>query len=120
MMAPLSRYTRRAWLAGVMAVGLVGTAQAQQVDINGIFRAECRYPNGKAYVGSAIVSEANGTARISWAIDGQDYAGTGVRQGQVVAVDWGQPDPIVYVVMANGSLHGTWASGRALERLIRQ
>ncbi len=115
-----TRLSRRAWITGAIAVGLVGAAKAQQVDINGAYRAEGRYPDGTPYAGRAILSEANGTVRVSWIIDGQSYAGTGVRQGQVVAVDWGQPEPIVYVVMANGSLHGTWADGLALERLIRQ
>lgn len=112
--------TRRSWLAGALALGLAGAAQAQQIDINGVFRAEGRYVNGTAYVGSAIVSETNGNVQISWTLDGQSYSGTGVRQGQIVAVNGGQPDPIVYVIMANGAMHGTWANGTALERLIPQ
>ncbi len=28
--------------------------------------------------------------------------------------------PIIYVVMADGTLHGTWKSGAALEKLVRR
>ena len=41
-----------------------------------------------------------------------------VRDGHLLIVDWGDETPIIYVVMADGELHGTWADGRALEKLV--
>lgn len=44
-------------------------------------------------------------------------AGTGMREGRVVMVNWGADAPVVYVIVPGGELHGMWARGRALEWL---
>lgn len=113
--------SRRALIAGLGAFVLTaGTAMAQQVNINGLYQAQGRNPDGSAYSGTAVVAEINGSVQINWTVGAQSYAGTGVRDGQIVVVNWGQPAPVIYVVMANGELHGTWQNGTALERLVRQ
>ena len=45
------------------------------------------------------------------------YSGTGNRDGNVLLVDWGADYLIVYTIMDDGELHGTWADGYALDRL---
>jgi hypothetical protein len=113
--------TRRILLAGFLAA-MTGLAAlpAMAQDINGMYNAEGRNPDGSAYVAQAVVAEVDGAVQINWTSGSRNYAGTGSREGQVVTVDWGQPDPVVYVVMQSGELHGTWANGTALERLVKQ
>ncbi len=112
--------SRRLCLAGAFALLAALPALAQSVDINGPYRAEGRNPDGSAYGGQAVVAEVNGAVQINWTVGDRTYSGNGVREGQVVMVNWGQADPVVYVVMPNGDMHGTWAGGSALEKLVRQ
>ncbi|MBM1311474.1 hypothetical protein JQT66_14615 [Sulfitobacter mediterraneus] len=115
-----SIFTRRAWIAGAMAACLAAPAAAQTIGISGVFTAEGRNPDGSAYSGVAVVNEQNGSVQVTWTVGSQTYAGSGVRDGQIVVVNWGQAHPVIYVVMANGNLHGTWQNGTALERLTRR
>ncbi len=109
-------FTRR--LMGLaLAAGLVaGPALAQS--ITGTYRAEGRNPDGSPYSGTVTIAEAGSEVAISWSVGGQGYQGRGTRNGQVITIDWGDQYPIVYVRMPSGELHGTWANGKALERLI--
>ena len=93
---------------------------AQQTGLTGSYRAEGRNPNGSAYTGRAVISEVGGGIQVTWTVGNQIYSGVGRRDGQVVIVNWGQPAPVIYVVMSDGSLHGTWQNGTALERLTRE
>jgi hypothetical protein len=87
-------------------------------DLSGTYRAEGRNPDGSAYTGSVRIDEEGSAIRVYWTIGASSYDGLGFRDGRVLVVDWGEQDPVVYVVMADGELHGTWADGTALERLI--
>lgn len=53
----------------------------------------------------------------AWRIGNETYSGEGLIDGRIVAVNWGAETPVVYVVMPDGDLHGTWDDGYALERL---
>ncbi|MEP5728399.1 MAG: hypothetical protein ABJL67_03385 [Sulfitobacter sp.] len=111
----------RRYLLGLLCgAAFAVPAMAQHVDINGSYQAQGRNPDGSAYAGSAIVSEINGNVQVNWTVGSQQYAGNGRRDGQVVVINWGQPAPVIYVVMSNGDLYGTWENGTALERLVRQ
>ncbi|MDF1729047.1 MAG: hypothetical protein P1U53_15005 [Sulfitobacter sp.] len=99
---------------------LAAPLAAQEIDINGSYRAEGMNPDGSRYVGTARIQQVGASVQIDWQVGNQGYSGAGARLGQIVSINWGQPDPVVYVVMADGELHGTWADGRALERLIPQ
>lgn len=108
-------------LLGIGMMALLATpVAAQQSNINGVYEAQGRNPDGSSYTGQAIVAEKGGSVQINWTVGQQTYAGSGHRDGQVVVVNWGQPAPVIYVVMSNGDLYGTWANGTALERLVRQ
>lgn len=113
-------FGRRAVLGLMVAAALGGPLAAQQVGITGVYRAEGRNPDGSAYTGTAVVTETGNAVQVNWTVGNQSYAGSGVRTGQVVVVNWGQPAPVIYVVMSNGDLYGTWENGTALERLVRQ
>lgn len=112
------RYGRRAVLAGVLALGAAAATPLAAQSIAGSYRAEGRNPDGSTYAGSVQISEHGSTVQMRWQIGAQSYAGSGSRTGDVIRVNWGQPQPVVYVLMPGGELHGTWAGGRALERLI--
>ena len=112
--------SRRTCFGAGLAFVLALPAAAQVLDITGAYRAEGRNPDGSTYTGRAAVAQQGSAVEINWSVAGQTYAGSGIRTGQVVVINWGQPDPVIYVVMNNGQLHGTWAAGTALERLLPQ
>lgn len=93
-------------------------ALALAQDLSGAYRAEGRNPDGSTYTGSVRIDEDGSAIRVHWTVGATSYDGLGFRDGRVLVVDWGEQDPVVYVVMTNGALHGTWADGTALERLI--
>ncbi len=113
-----SNWGRRAVMAGLVAglATLAGPLAAQS--ISGAYRAEGRNPDGSAYSGTVNIREDGAMVYMSWRVGSQTYSGSGSRNGDVVWVDWGDNYPVVYVRMPSGELHGTWANGRALERLI--
>lgn len=86
-------------------------------DISGSYNAQGRNPDGAGYSGTVQIVEANGMVAVDWRVGSQNYSGKGTINGDVVTVDWGQRDPVVYVIMPDGELHGTWADGAGLEKL---
>ncbi|WP_322864999.1 hypothetical protein U5922_001575 [Aquicoccus sp. G2-2] len=111
--------TRRFSIAVIMA-GLAMPVWAGGIpqDISGTYQAQGRNPDGSTYRGHVSVRQgAGGGVAFAWVVGKQSYAGTGTREGRVVSVNWGDKFPVIYVIMPNGALHGTWANGRALERL---
>lgn len=86
--------------------------------LTGTYRAVGRTPDGIAYSGSVRIDEDGSEIRVHWSVSGSSFEGLGFRDGRVLVVDWGEQAPVVYVIMADGALHGTWANGTALERLI--
>ena len=73
--------------------------------------------DGAAYEGSAEVRDDGETVTIFWNTTIGSFSGTGMRDGNIVLVDWGSDYLIVYTVMDDGEMHGTWADGYALDRL---
>ena len=116
----MKTFSRRACLGVGVAFALTLPVAAQVRDITGSYRAEGRNPDGSTYTGRATLAQQGNAVQINWSVGNQTYSGSGIRTGQVVVINWGQPDPVVYVVMPSGQLHGTWAAGTALERLLPQ
>ena len=112
--------SRRAATSALIAVAFAFPTTAQVLDITGGYRAEGRNPDGSSYTGRATVAQQGNAVQINWSVGNQTYSGSGIRSEQLVVINWGQPEPVVYVVMGNGQLHGTWAAGTALERLLPQ
>lgn len=106
--------TRRILLA--LAV-LLAPALALAEGLAGTYRAEGRDGEGRSYSGTVVITETDGQLTFLWDI-GSTYRGSGLREGRVVTIDWGGDYPVVYVVMPDGELHGTWDDGRAVERLL--
>ncbi len=115
-----SLYSRRVIFGVALAVTAMGTASGNaQMSIEGRYSAEGRNPDGSAYSGIVQIVQSGDAISMSWQIGDQAYSGSGVRQGRIVTVNWGAKYPVIYVIQPNGALHGTWADGRALERLTR-
>ncbi len=94
------------------------TAPRTEASIAGSYAVSGRNPDGSAYAGSVVLSQQGADYSIAWTIEGQGFQGTGKLDGRVLTVTWqGDPDPVVYVLMPDGELHGTWADGHALDRL---
>lgn len=111
----------RSFVIGVALVICTAlSVAAQAINISGTYRAEGRNPDGSVYTGTAVMTQQATTVQISWTVGNQTYSGNGLLSGQVVVINWGRIDPVVYVVMGNGELHGTWNRGTALERLLPQ
>ena len=85
--------------------------------LTGMYDVWGRNLDGAAYEGSAEVRDDGETVTIFWNTTIGKYSGTGVREGKTVLIDWGSDYFIVYTVMRDGELHGTWADGYALDRL---
>lgn len=90
---------------------------AALADVTGSYVAQGRNPDGTAYTGTAWLAEDGGIVSVNWSVGNSTYSGSGPIIGDVVTVDWGEGDPVVYVVMPDGELHGTWADGTAIEKL---
>lgn len=116
-MPRLARRHAIAMLSGAALLPFAAAAQGQS--LTGRYRAEGRNPDGSTYSGSVELNDAFGKITMTWTVGSQTYQGLGSRDGRVLTVDWGDTHPVVYVVMPDGSLHGTWANGTALERLSR-
>ena len=93
---------------------------APNLSIAGRYRAEGRNPDGSAYSGTVTIEQQGQVVDFTWVIGDDTYRGTGMIENRVVAVDWGDATPVIYVVMQNGALHGTWSDGTALEKLLPQ
>jgi hypothetical protein len=88
-------------------------------NLAGTYKVEGRNTNGSRYSGQVTITVQGDVANFLWSIAGETYRGTGTLKGTVLTVDWGAKDPVIYQVNPDGSLDGTWAAGRASERLER-
>lgn len=111
--------TRRTILLAALSLPLLAAPIAAQSNrpISGHYTAHGRNPDGSAYSGTVRITEQDEVVGMAWQVGSQNYIGSGKRAGRVVTVEWGSDAPVIYVVMGNGELHGTWAGGRALELL---
>ncbi len=121
---------RRMFFAGVLsAVALPAIAQTRKPasDTGGALtrarRIDGQYvsaginADGTRYNGVARITQDGNTMTITWIVNGEESRGSGAIDGRVVTVDWGQKYPAIYVIMEDGTLHGTFANGTALEKL---
>lgn len=97
-------------------LALATPALAQDLDIAGTYSVEGRNPNGSTYRGDLTLTQIGPTVQAGWVVGNDTFNGAGTLEGRVLTVIWQATDPIVYVVMDDGALHGTWADGRALEK----
>ncbi len=94
-----------------------GESMTRLPGIDGQYRAAGRNPDGSAYSGDVWITQQGDAIEITWTVGSQTYRGAGLLDGRVLTIDWGAATPVVYVVMPDGELHGTWEDGQALEKL---
>ena len=111
-------FSRRTLIAAISGAAMLIASGVAAQSVSGQYRAEGRNPDGSSYSGTVQIRENKGGVQINWQVGSQSYKGSGTRNGDVIWVDWGDTYPVVYVRMPSGELHGTWANGRGLERLI--
>jgi len=97
--------------------GAAPDTPAQVLNVAGRYAARGRNEDGSAYDGEVQITQNGTKIRIQWRIGQDSYSGEGLIDGRIVAVDWGSSSPVVYVVMPDGELHGTWGDGLGLEKL---
>lgn len=103
------------------ATPLLAQNTSQSGDISGTYSVLGRNPDGAAYSGSIELTATGNRYTGAWSIAGQDFRGSGTLDGRILTLHWAEGgDPVVYVLMPDGELHGTWADGLALERLEPQ
>jgi len=106
--------TRRILLTlAVLLIPALAVAQS----LAGVYDVWGRNPDGGSYSGTARIEDDGDTVDVFWNTTVGSYAGTGYRDGSTVLIDWGSDYLIIYTVMEDGELHGTWADGYALDRL---
>src|SRR6056297_2323809 len=94
------------------ATPVLAQNSGQTTDITGSYRVEGRNVDGSAYSGSLVLSTQGATYLGDWRIAEQAYRGVGRLDGRILILQWQDgADPVVYVVMPDGELHGTWADG---------
>ncbi len=115
---------RRNFMAVLALMALAGGAytvpQALAADdgsISGTYSTHGRNLEGDVYEGVAEVEQTGSAVDIHWTINNHSYSGSGEIDGRVVTVFWGEEFPVVYVVMDDGELHGTWGDGLAFDKM---
>ncbi|MBV6492354.1 MAG: hypothetical protein LDLANPLL_00347 [Turneriella sp.] len=81
-------------------------------NIGGTYSVAGQNPDGSSYYGTVfIASDGSSGYTVNWTIGESQYSGVGKLKGKILVVDWGQPDPVVYKILPNGTLQGKWGPG---------
>ena len=100
------------------AAGSLVLAASDLLWLEGEYSVDGRNPNGTRYRGRVFITVRGDDVYFRWEIGRDVYRGEGGFVGNVLVIDWGQADPVTYVVNTDGTLNGTWNKGRASERLV--
>jgi hypothetical protein len=108
------------WADGTATEQLTLFARAADASVplpDGRYEVSGRNPDGSTYAGAVSIARQGTRYRLDWTVGRSRYSGTGVREGNLLAVDWGSSTPVVYALRPDGTLSGLWASGRGEETL---
>lgn len=70
---------------------------------------------GSSYSGTLTITPAGSDLRFRWSVGGRTFTGTGIRDGNLITVDWGSATPIIYALTDDGYMVAIYAAGRSLE-----
>jgi len=84
----------------------------------GSYRVQGTNPNGSPYRGTLSIERSGSLYLFRWQIGKDTFQGQGTLNDRTLTIDWGSPDPIIYQVMNDGTLEGTWAKGQGKENVI--
>ncbi len=119
-----------AWAVGVVAFlfmvyacalpGDLAVGRDDDTDLPGIYTVNGVDPVGNEYSGTVVIRSADGDGSdrfdVEWIVTGAIQRGVGTRAGDLLTVTWTEVNnatgdgtgPIVYEIMADGELVGTW------------
>jgi hypothetical protein len=86
-----------------------GTVRAPE----GRYSVSGRNPNGSRYSGTVSIVRQAGRYQMEWRVGSSSYRGTGTLEGNLLTVDWGSSQPIIYALGEDGVLSGLWSGGQA-------
>jgi hypothetical protein len=80
-------------------------------------------PDGSSYRGTAAIEKLAENYRITWNIGRDTFHGSGPLAGNVLTINWrraggGMGGVVIYKVVGDGTLTGTWSGGNATEVLV--
>ena len=78
----------------------------------GRYSVSGRNPNGSRYSGTVSIVRRAGRYEMEWRVGSSSYRGTGALEGNLLTVDWGSSQPIIYALGENGVLSGLWSGGQ--------
>jgi hypothetical protein len=99
-------------LVAVVLFFAAPAAIAAEPDITGKYNCEGTNPDGKTYKGTVQIVKKGDAYYLKWAIGaGDNYAGVGILEGNVLAVSYygGISGVVVYRVEKGGKLVGKWS-----------
>jgi Caspase domain len=108
------------WADGTATDRLELFARAADTEVplpHGVYRINGRNPNGTNYSGRVAIASSGGRSTFEWQVGTQTYRGAGARSGNILSIDWGSKQPIVYALAADGTLKGLWDGGKGEEVL---
>jgi|GEM_PF-1061755 len=85
--------------------------------LEGNYAASGVNPDGSRYSGQAKITVKNGKAIVQWNVAGRKYQGEGSLEGNRLVVEWGDTSPVIYTVLPDGTLAGSWSNGKATDTL---
>jgi Caspase domain len=71
-----------------------------------------RNPNGSRYSGTVSIARRGGQFELDWRVGTSSYRGSGTLENNLLTVDWGSTQPLVYALREDGSLMGLWGGGQ--------
>jgi len=78
----------------------------------GRYTVSGRNPNGSPYSGTVSITRRGDRFELDWRVGGTSYRGTGTLENNLLTVDWGSTQPLVYALSDDGTLRGLWEGGR--------
>lgn len=114
---PVTSLLRHAALGLALTMAVASPALAQIADdLSGTYQVRGQNPgSGQGTYGADITVKMVGEVyQLTWASNGQQAVGSGLRLGDTFAVTWQDPASkesaiAVYIVMPDGGLKGRWA-----------
>jgi hypothetical protein len=71
-----------------------------------------RNPNGSRYSGTVSIARRAERYEMEWRVGSSSYRGSGTLEGNLLTVDWGVSQPIIYALGEDGVLRGLWSGGQ--------
>ena len=62
--------------------------------------------------GLQVDDKVERSRQFDWQVGASRYGGTGRLDGNLLTVDWGSKQPVVYALGLDGGLRGLWADGQ--------